>query len=190
MKQRYETGKIYQIVNDVNDQVYIGSTCMPLSKRLYSHKKDCENGCSQRQLFVMAREHGWSHFRIRLLESYPCDDNDQLRMREQHHIDELKSRSPELCLNMVNSYTSEAVRREQRRQERLRYVARIGQDEYKRRYTKHNQRPEVVAYKRKQAQSEHRREYERLRYRYMCGWGGDRKYHNNLLQIDPALFSE
>jgi hypothetical protein len=22
---------------------------MPLSKRLYSHKKDCENGCSQRQ---------------------------------------------------------------------------------------------------------------------------------------------
>jgi group I intron endonuclease len=190
MKQRYETGKIYQIVNDVNDQVYIGSTCMPLSKRLYSHKKDCVNGCSQRQLFVMAREHGWSHFRIRLLESYPCDDNDQLRMREQHHIDELKSRSPELCLNMVNSYTSEAVRREQRRQERLRYVARIGQDEYKRRYTKHNQRPEVVAYKRKQAQSEHRREYERLRYRYMCGWGGDRKYHNNLLQIDQALFSE
>ena len=80
MKQRYQTGKIYQIVNDVNDQVYIGSTCMPLSKRLYSHKKDCKNGCSQRQLFVLAREHGWSHFRIRLLGSYPCDDNNQLRM--------------------------------------------------------------------------------------------------------------
>jgi hypothetical protein len=49
--------------------VYTGSTCMSRSKRLYSHKKDCENGCSQRQLFVLAREHGWSYFRIRLLES-------------------------------------------------------------------------------------------------------------------------
>ena len=68
-KERYEQGKIYQIVNDINDQAYIGSTCMPLSKRLYGHKKDCDyNPSKQRQLFQLAREHGWEHFRIRLVE--------------------------------------------------------------------------------------------------------------------------
>ena len=59
--QRYKNGKIYKIVNDINDQLYIGSTCLPLSKRLYNHKKECErDGSSQHQLFVLAREHGWS----------------------------------------------------------------------------------------------------------------------------------
>ena len=33
MKQRYQTGKIYQIVNDVNDQVYIGSTSAAMAHR-------------------------------------------------------------------------------------------------------------------------------------------------------------
>ena len=115
-KQRYDQGKIYQIVNDINDQVYIGSTCMPLSKRLYGHKKDCENHpTTPRQLFQLAREHGWAHFCIRLVEYWPCGDNEQLRMREQHHIDLLKQDSPELCLNMNRAYTSKAAKCEQKR---------------------------------------------------------------------------
>ena len=48
----------------------------PLSRQLPAQGEAHE----QRQLFVLAREHGWSHFRIRLLGSYPCDDNNQLRM--------------------------------------------------------------------------------------------------------------
>ena len=34
----YENGKIYAIRNNVNDMVYIGSTCNPLHKRFYDHK--------------------------------------------------------------------------------------------------------------------------------------------------------
>ena len=33
---RYDNGKIYQITNNLNDMVYIGSTCLPLRKRWYN----------------------------------------------------------------------------------------------------------------------------------------------------------
>ena len=35
---RYTNGKIYQITNNLNDMIYIGSTCLPLRKRWYNHK--------------------------------------------------------------------------------------------------------------------------------------------------------
>ena len=34
----YENGKIYKIVNDVDDDIYIGSTTQPLCKRFGDHK--------------------------------------------------------------------------------------------------------------------------------------------------------
>jgi hypothetical protein len=37
---RYTNGKIYQITNNLNDMIYIGSTCLPLRKRWYNHKND------------------------------------------------------------------------------------------------------------------------------------------------------
>jgi group I intron endonuclease len=190
--QRYKNGKIYKIVNDINDQLYIGSTCLPLSKRLYNHKKECEReGSSQRQLFVLAREHGWSHFRIRLIEPYPCDDSEQLRMREQQHIDQLKLHSPQLCLNMQNSYTSEAQKRDNHKALYKQYVEKLGREEYNRRCKAYQRQPERVAYK-QQWEARHkdrRKEYFRAMYHYQCSWGGDRQYHNNLLQIDPAVFN-
>ena len=190
-KQRYDQGKIYQIVNDINDQVYIGSTCMPLSKRLYGHKKDCENHpTTPRQLFQLACEHGWAHFRIRLVEYWPCCDNEQLRMREQHHIDLLKQDSPELCLNMNRAYTSKAAKCDQKRHEKLKHIAKIGREEFNRKSNEYMKRPHVAAY-RKQYELKHRdRRNARGRelYHYKASWGGDQKYYNNLLLILPSLF--
>ena len=103
---RYHNGKIYQIINDFNDQVYIGFTCQTLAKRLYSHHRDCKkvrqyNG----RLYQLVRSHGgWQGFRIRLVEEFPCENNDQLRQREQHHIDELKQSEPSRCLNVSSAY--------------------------------------------------------------------------------------
>ena len=34
----YSKGKIYKITNDLNDDVYIGSTCDTLSRRFSNHK--------------------------------------------------------------------------------------------------------------------------------------------------------
>ena len=66
---RYNNGKIYQITNNLNDMIYIGSTCLPLRKRWYNHKNEmnCGKGSTWR-LFQMAAQigcHGiWRNFSI------------------------------------------------------------------------------------------------------------------------------
>ena len=98
---RYQNGKIYQITNDFNDQIYIGSTCLPLAKRFFNHKKEeAKVGDTNRQLFLLAREHGWHRLRIILLEQYPCNSKDELRQREEHHRSLFASVFPDLCLNI------------------------------------------------------------------------------------------
>jgi hypothetical protein len=49
---------------------------------------------------------------IILLESYPCNSKDELRMCEQKHIDSCE------CVNKQNAFTSEEERLEQMRQYR------------------------------------------------------------------------
>ena len=52
---RYTNGKIYKIINNFNDLVYIGSTCLPLRKRIFNHKKEQRAGRSpNRHLFRLS----------------------------------------------------------------------------------------------------------------------------------------
>ena len=54
---RYNNGKIYKIINNFNDMVYIGSTCLPLRKRIFNHKKEQQAGRSpNRHLFQLVSE--------------------------------------------------------------------------------------------------------------------------------------
>ena len=56
---RYDNGKIYRITNNIDSMIYIGSTCLPLRKRLYSHKKEQHSGKGQnRRLFLHAKKYG------------------------------------------------------------------------------------------------------------------------------------
>ena len=76
---RYNNGKIYKIINNFNDMVYIGSTCLPLRKRIFNHKKEQRAGRSpNRHLFqlVSEAENGWDDFQIVLIESCPCSPLD------------------------------------------------------------------------------------------------------------------
>lgn len=77
-------------MNDVDDQIYIGSTTKPfLSQRWAGH-------CYQFRLFAAGGrrmklfEHmlaiGPEHFKIVLIEQYPCQSKDELRAREAHYI--------------------------------------------------------------------------------------------------------
>ena len=74
---RYNNGKIYQIINNIDDMVYIGSTCLPLRKRIYNHKEEQHAGKGpNRRLFVHAQKYGWAEFDIILIEEYPCENRD------------------------------------------------------------------------------------------------------------------
>ena len=85
---RYNNGKIYKIINNFNDMVYIGSTCLPLRKRIFNHKKEQRAGRSpNRHLFQLVREapNGWDDFQIVLVETCPCTNKDELLRHEEYH---------------------------------------------------------------------------------------------------------
>jgi len=85
----YKNGKIYKIVSDNTDKIYIGSTTQKyLSTRLsthVSHFKDANRKQSEKCLSHKILEAG--NYRIILIESYPCESKDELRAREQYHIE-------------------------------------------------------------------------------------------------------
>ena len=89
---RYNSGQIYKLVNTVDDRIYVGSTAMPLSKRLSSHKSKARRRPEQR-VYKELTLIGWSNVRIVLIEAYRCENKNELIAREQHHMDLLK---PEL----------------------------------------------------------------------------------------------
>lgn len=76
----YANGKIYKIENDVNDMIYIGSTTALLSHRFSRHKDAIKTRTTL--LVAKLKEIGIQHFRITLLESYPCLNKTQLEARE------------------------------------------------------------------------------------------------------------
>ena len=88
----YGNSKIYKIVNNVDDKIYVGSTCSALSKRKGQHKANL-NKYPNMSSYKHFNEVGWDNVDIVLIETYICDTKDELHKRERYWIDELK---PEL----------------------------------------------------------------------------------------------
>jgi hypothetical protein len=84
---QYERGKIYMIQNVLNDEVYIGSTCNSLGRRMTKHRYDCKKGNSP--FYKMMLELGIDKFYIELIENYPCDSKQELHAREGYWIKQI-----------------------------------------------------------------------------------------------------
>ena len=89
----YQLGKIYKIVCNVTDLVYIGSTCEPiLARRLAGHMseyKRYQKGKYKRYLasFDILSNNDYD---IVLIESYPCNTKDELHARERYWTNQFK----------------------------------------------------------------------------------------------------
>jgi hypothetical protein len=96
---RYSRGKVYKLIDATSDKFYVGSTCSTLAHRLGEHKSKAKKTPLPVHRFF--NDIGWNNVRIILIESVAAQTKDQLRMREQHHMDLLK---PELnrCAAYVN----------------------------------------------------------------------------------------
>jgi group I intron endonuclease len=102
----YQNGKIYKIINDINDEIYIGSTTKLLCQRLTQHRSDSRKNIN-RKLFKFVRENGgWRNFRIILIEFHVCDTKAELLRREQYHIDLLR---PTLNSNNASGWDIERM---------------------------------------------------------------------------------
>ena len=83
----YKNGKIYKLVSNETDKIYIGSTCRSLRKRFFDHK-DGFNSSKKSDRYVSS----FTLFKlgpvdIILIENYPCDDKQQLHARERYWIE-------------------------------------------------------------------------------------------------------
>lgn len=107
----YKNGKIYKLVSDQNDKIYIGSTVERyLSNRLAGHITNFKTWLNGKGNYITSFELlVLDDVRIELIESYPCDNKDQLRAREQHWINIHKND----CLNERNAIGLDKERQKQ-----------------------------------------------------------------------------
>ena len=89
--RNYQNGKIYCIRSHIDDDIYIGSSCQPLSKRMAWHRKSYhQTKMKNRPLYKKMNELGIDQFYIELIEEYQCENVEQLRRREGELIREMK----------------------------------------------------------------------------------------------------
>jgi hypothetical protein len=85
----YANGKVYKLVNDVDDAVYVGCTCGKLSERLNEHKKASRLKPNIRVYEHVTATGGWKDggWKIILLAETPCEDREQLHAHERHWVE-------------------------------------------------------------------------------------------------------
>jgi len=100
-----QNGKIYKITSNSTDKIYIGSTCLPLERRLAIHK-------SGYKVFLNGKRRNVSSFEIVkyedcniiLIEEIQYETNNQLLDRERFYI--------ETNNNCVNLYIPNRTKKE------------------------------------------------------------------------------
>lgn len=90
----YQNGKIYKIINNENDDIYIGSTCSPLSVRMALHRRHFKlYQQTQKNYITSFKILELTTAKIILIENFPCNTKEELTAREAYYIREL------LCVN-------------------------------------------------------------------------------------------
>ena len=159
----YNNSKIYKIVDNTNNNIYIGSTTEKylssrLSKHLGNYKRFLEGKvktcCSCKLIFEN------NNFYIELLELVNCNSKDELHKKERYYIEN------NVCINKnIPGRTNKEWKDDNK--EKIK--------EWKKEY--------------KQKNKEKIKEYQKELRIYLLSWGGDIRYYNNLLKIDVNLFA-
>ena len=89
---RYQNGKIYKIVDVGYSKCYIGSTCENLCVRMarhkyhYNHRDDDAYKNKHTNVNLLFDEFGKDSCKIELIETYPCNNKEELTKREGCYI--------------------------------------------------------------------------------------------------------
>lgn len=125
----YSKAKIYKLVNNSSDDVYYGSTCQYLSSRKGDHRKCYNNFIKTKNInsklsSLKIYEPNPDDVEIILVEEFPCDNKEQLLMRERYYIENNK------CVNRICPIKT----RDELKQHAINY--RNNNKEHKRKYDK------------------------------------------------------
>ena len=101
-QNRYNHTKIYKLIDCINHNFYIGSTCDILSKRLSWHK-DCSKQNPERKVYKYFNSIGWEKVKIILIEEHVLENREQ-QLREEDRILTNFLNDPK-CLNSLRAFT-------------------------------------------------------------------------------------
>ena len=82
----YNNGKVYKIVNNIDNMIYIGSKTTRLCNRMNVHRFKMRNN-NTATLYKHMRKIGLENFTIVLIECYSCSNKEQLLRRERYILD-------------------------------------------------------------------------------------------------------
>ena len=185
---KYNNGKIYKIIDNTNGNIYIGSTTKTLKYRLERH---LDSNCISKDIIKN------NNYKIELIEDYPCNNKKELLIREQYYINNLK------CINIRNAYTDQK-----------KYMKKYNKEYYnnnknqKKEYNKKyiiknkdkilNQKKEYYNNNKDKILNQNKKYYnnnkDKLNIKkkelriYKNSFGGDKRFNNNLLEIDLNIF--
>ena len=121
----YQNGKIYKIVCNVTNKIYVGSTTKLLCQRLNAHKsnfKSYKNGATKFMTSYSVLENG--NYDIILLLNYPCDNKEELHAKERYYIETIvcvnhnKPAMTELDIKQYKEVNKERINEQKRKYKR------------------------------------------------------------------------
>ena len=129
---KYQDSKIYKIICNITDEIYIGSTYNTLEERLSIHK--CNKDCSSKQIINRG------DYEIILIKDYPCESDEELRIEEQKYINN------NICVNQRRAYQSEEDKKQdEKKWQKKHYINnKDNRLEYQREYYKINQGKKII----------------------------------------------
>ena len=107
----YSKGKIYRLFDCDTGESYYGSTCLTLVVRLDGHRGDYQQWLKNNARYctsyqILER----NNYGIELMENYPCNSKEELRMREQFYLDTYEN------INDTRAYVSEEILKQEARE--------------------------------------------------------------------------
>jgi len=89
--------KIYRIVNNINNFIYIGSTYKLLYIRFEKHIRNAKGG-SNNKLYNYMREIGIENFKIKLIKEI------EMKLPEEYEQEEINKLNPNILLNSQDAF--------------------------------------------------------------------------------------
>ena len=99
---QFNNGKIYKIVDNTCDKIYIGSTIQTLRKRLWHHQSDFRLNHNVSSRYILQN----NDYNMELIECFPCESKSELTKREQLYM----SLYGERCVNLKKAFLTDEQR--------------------------------------------------------------------------------
>jgi len=154
----YQLGKIYTVQSLTSPEIYVGSTCMILCKRMAVHRSNWKKGV------ILGRNkeivYDINEWYIELYENYPCEKVEELTAREGVIIREIGTLNKNIAGRTKKQYYTD--HKEEVKQYNTDHKEEIKQ--YNKQY--HTDHKEEIKQQKKQYRTEHKEEIKQQKKQY------------------------